>query len=168
MGHISDLVRPLAVKELTGIEVKERTSTEVQGSLEKFLAMMRSRGCSCDVCESLVAMASGALIVIEEAMKMVPTSCENGVAGLILRMHMQHMNRAMQLATGVHQKISAVEGIERATGQRPVGIPVVALNTDQADELLNAMEKDLGSDNQMVKALRQLQQLAHEKDKPNE
>ena len=84
-----DRIRMAAVKHLTRIP----SPTSVGEINNQLLADidLESIGCDCQLCTIRAALAAETYVVIEEALKMVPEDSEPGVAGLIYRLHLAHL-----------------------------------------------------------------------------
>jgi len=81
-------------RELVGVDAPTSLG-EIERQLDKSLAVIERHSCGCPVCQAALVGVASTRMVLRDAVLMTPSESENGIAGLIYRLHVVHMNHAL-------------------------------------------------------------------------
>jgi hypothetical protein len=107
-----DKLRPAVVRHLQHIPAPSSVG-EIMNKLHEEL---EEGGCTCKSCIIHQAQAAETIVIIEEALKMTPEDSENGLAGLIYRMHLSRESAIVDIVEAEIEK-----KVKRALLQKLVG-----------------------------------------------
>lgn len=136
-----DFIRKALVKKLCRIS----SPLGVQSTYEKLLSDIDGfLDCPCPVCSESVRMTAETIVVIEEAMKMVPEDSEAGVCALIHKLHVSRLQNFRDIITALAE--SAIEqSIPLAGG---IVLKSEDLPTELREKLINALRGHMGSEDE--------------------
>lgn len=119
MNPTIEEARPLVAKHLASIE-SPRGSSEILAKLKE--SYNKHMECGCQSCSIDAALEAETYVVIEEALKMVAETSENGVAGLIYRLHLSR-ELAMEDVSNIRADRKISEAVVRKLLNSLIGGP---------------------------------------------
>jgi len=87
-------LRNRVANELRAVDAPS-TIPELERLLDHSLEVIQEHSCGCPVCTAALVGVAATRAVMNDAVLMSPGESERGIAGLIYRLHVVHMNHAL-------------------------------------------------------------------------
>jgi len=111
-------------RELQRVPAPTTVST-IEAELDKNMELINRLGCGCAICSGSLSSIMSTKLAMGQLLSWVSKDCENGVAAMVYRMHLVHMDNTLK-------------GLQEVTGVAPVPV-----DSELAREMLVSIIKGM-------------------------